>query len=242
MHDIWGKGLDWDTPLWRYFRPDRFSSFIDTSLIYFAAATQFTDPFEGAVAVLPPDFPVDPRYAEMDQVEQAFYELKRLTKINCWHCADYESDAMWKLYAATSKGVAICSTPARLQNSLRPFRLQPEYGVEDLWGGVVCYMDLLKVRLTNPSMLERFFYKHKAFSWEREFRLAISLRFAEEFGVIVPEMGIDVSVNLDCLVEKIMIGPLLSESEGANIVQIADRAGLRDRLVRSSLCGRPRYV
>ena len=94
MRDIWDEGLDWDESLWRYFRPDRFVSLLDTSLIYFAAATQFTDPFEGAVAVLPPEFPVDPRYDEMDHVENAFYELKRLTKINCWHRAEYESDAM----------------------------------------------------------------------------------------------------------------------------------------------------
>jgi hypothetical protein len=241
MRDIWDEGLDWDEPLWRYFRPDRLVSLLDTSLIYFAAATQFTDPFEGAVAVLPPEFPVDPRYDEMDHVENAFYELKRLTKINCWHRAEYESDAMWKLYAAASKGIAICSTPARLRDSLRPFRLRPEHGVEDLWGGIVCYMDLLKVRL-KPNMLQRFFYKHKAFSWEREFRLAISLRSAEEFGVLVPEMGIEVLANLDSLIEMIMVGPLLSEDERATVVQTADKAGLKDRLVRSSLSGRPRYV
>lgn len=72
--------------------------------LYFPAATQFEDPFEGAVAVLPHNWPVDPRYVEPELGERAFQQLRRLTKISCWHLADYEGDAMWKLYAATRKG------------------------------------------------------------------------------------------------------------------------------------------
>jgi hypothetical protein len=179
VRDVWGNGLDWSEVLWRYFTAERFTWLIDRSSMYFAAATQFTDAFEGAVAVQAPDLPVDPRYAEMQSDESAFYQLKRLTKINCWHRADYESDAMWKLYAGASKGVAICSTPERIRAAFRPYRLAAEYGEEELSGGAVRYEDLLVVRL-NPGMLERFSYKHQAFAWEREFRLAISLRMAEE--------------------------------------------------------------
>ena len=51
--------------------------------IYFASANQFIDPFEGAVAVQM-NAPRDPRYAEMEPTERAFFELKRLTKISCW--------------------------------------------------------------------------------------------------------------------------------------------------------------
>jgi hypothetical protein len=241
MQDIWDNGIDWNEQVWRYLTTDRCVFLLESSLVYFAAATHFADPFEGAVAVQPHDFPIDPRYPEPDFGENAFRELKRLTKINCWHRANYESDAMWKLYAEQSKGIAICSTPDRMRTAFRPFRLVPEYGVEDLWAGQVRYADLMKVRL-NVSMLHRFFYKHKAFAWEREFRLAISVRMAEEFGVRVPELGIEVSVDLDALVERIMLGPVLSGTERDRIVQHAERVGLGDRLVVSSLLGRPRYV
>lgn len=37
-------------------------------------------------------------------MEDAFFSLRKFMKINCRHRADYESDAMWKLYAEQSKG------------------------------------------------------------------------------------------------------------------------------------------
>jgi hypothetical protein len=208
--------------------------------LYFASANQFADPFEGAVAVQTNLPPSDPRYAEMDPVDRAFFQLKRLTKLNCWHRAEYESDAMWKLYAGQSKGISICSTPDRMRGALQPFRLQPHYGVEDLWGGPVSYVDLTQIRMRVP-MLERFFFKHRAFEWEREFRLAISLRHAEEFGVPVPELGIEVDVDLDILVDQIVVGPETPAQERDRVLAISQQARFEDRLRFSSLLGRPRY-
>ena len=241
MRDIWDDGLNWDERLWRYLATDRFLWLLDHSRIYFAAATQFGDPFEGAVAIQAHDLPIDPRYEQMEHSEKAFRELTRLTKINCWHRAEYESDAMWKLYASASKGVAICSTPERMRSAFKPFRLAPQYGIEDLWCGSVRYQDLMKVRM-KETMLKRFFYKHQAFAWEREFRLAVSVRMAEEFGVNVPELGIELSVDVGMLIERIMLGPALSQMERDLISQNAQKAGLGDRIVMSSLLGRPRYI
>lgn len=107
MRIIGDQPLDMAEPLWRYFKTDRFLDILQSSRLYFAAALQFEDPFEGAVAVLPPGFPVDPRYANLESGERAFEELRRLTKVSCWHRAAYESDAMWQLYAGSRKGVAI---------------------------------------------------------------------------------------------------------------------------------------
>ena len=242
MRDIWGDGYDWKEPVWRYVTAERFVWLMENAKVYFPAASQFSDPFEGAVAVLAPDYPIDPRYEEMDSSERAFFELKRLTKLNCWHRAQYESDAMWKLYAGESKGLAICSTPARMRAAFHPFRLAPTYGIEDLWAGPVRYEDLMKVRLRAAGMLERFFYKHRAFEWEREFRLAISVRMAEEFGVSVPDDGIEVSVDLDALIEHIMLGPALTGPQVEQIIEHARVAGLGKRVVKSSLLGYPRYV
>jgi hypothetical protein len=231
----------WSEPLWRYFKAGHFISLIESSCLYFAAATQFADPFEGAVAVMPPDFQVDPRYPYLDAGERAFKQLKRLIKINCWHRADYESDAMWKLYAGESKGVAICTTPERIRAAARPFRLAPEYEPEDLFCGVVEYVDLTQVKL-NLSMLDHFFLKHKAFSWEKEFRLAISVRIAEENGVKVPELGVSLSVDLDSLIERIVLGPLLEGTEIIAITEAATKAGLASRIEKSTLLGQPRYM
>jgi hypothetical protein len=227
--------------LWRYCSADRFEWIVQNKSLYFASANQFSDTFEGAVAVQLNVPPPDPRYAEMERGEKAFFELKRLTKLNCWHRAEYESDAMWKLYSGESKGVAICSTPARMDKAFVPFRLKPEYGTEDLWGGPVQYIDLTQVRM-RPSFLDRFFYKHRAFQWEQEFRLAISLRVAEESGVNVPKDGISVSVDLEALVDHIIVGPEISAKQRERVAKLARDAGLGDRLRFSSLLGKPRYV
>lgn len=242
MRTLEGIKINPDEMLWRYCKAERFSEIMKTGRMYFASANEFEDPFEGALAVQTIREPVEPRYAEMEHVEKAYFQLKRLTKLNCWHRAEYESDAMWKLYAAQSKGIAICSTPARMEKAFVPFRLRPDYGVEDLWGSPVQYFDLTKVRMKGAGMLERFFFKHQAFAWEQEFRLAISMRMAEEFGVAAPETGIEVSVDLDVLIDHIVIGPKISEKTQEEVAELAKGAGLSNRLRFSSLLGRPRYI
>jgi hypothetical protein len=242
VREINGRKIEWQENLWKYFRLERFISTLETSRIYFASASQFDDAFEGAVAVQMDVAPADPRYAEMECGEKAFFELKRLTKISCWHQAAYESDAMWKLYAGEHKGIAICTTPERMRAAFGPFRLRADYGVEDLWAGPVDYVDLTQIRMRGTGMLERFFFKHRAFEWEREFRLAISLRMAEEFGVAVPADGISLDVDLGTLIERIVLGSTTSPEEREIVTQFVNGKGLGDRLQRSSLLGQPRYV
>ena len=242
LRKIGDTAVEGNETLWKYFCFERFLSTLAESQLYFASANQFIDPFEGAVAVQLNVPPPDPRYAEMESVEHAFFQLKRLTKISCWHRADYESDAMWKLYAGEHKGIAICTTPDRMHAAFKPFRLKPEYGVEDLWGGPVQYIDLTQVRMRDVAMLDRFFFKHRAFEWEREYRLAISVRVAEEFGVRVPDHGILVDVDLSVLIERIVLGSTTTETERATVAQHVAAAGLSDRLELSTLLGRPRYV
>lgn len=241
MRHVWKTDLDLDVSLWRYFKTQRFIQLLESSTIYFAAAHQFEDPFEGAVAVQSPEYKVDLRYAEMEHAERAFKELTRLTKINCWHRADFESDAMWKLYAGFSKGVAVQTTLKKLSESLEPFRLAENYGDEVLWGGNVEYEDLTQVRL-KTSMLERFFYKHQAFAWEREFRLAISVRMAEEYGVKVPRDGVSVGIQCAAMIGRVILGPSLTAEDQQAISDAATTAGIDDRVETSTLLFNPRYV
>jgi hypothetical protein len=190
---------------------------------------------------MPPGLQVDPRYEAMDSGESAFEELRRLNKVSCWHRATYESDAMWKLYSEFHKGVAIRSTPQRIREAAKSYRIRPEYAPEDMFAGNVRYVDLLRERL-NIGMLERFFVKHTAFSWECEFRLVVSLRIAEEFGVDVPESGILVDVDLGALVEEIYLGPSLGVADIERITSAAKQHDLADRIRVSSLLGSPRFI
>jgi hypothetical protein len=149
---------------------------------------------------------------------------------------------MWKLYAGEHKGIAICTIPERMCAAFGPFRLRADYGVKDLWAGPVDYVDLTQIRMRGAGMLERFFVKHRAFEWEREFRLAISLRMAEEFGVAVPADGISVDVDLSTLIERIVLGSTTSPEHREIVTRFVNGIGLGDQLERSSLLGQPRYV
>lgn len=223
--NIVGDTPDWNEQLWRYLKIERFIELIDTSRLYFSSAREFDDQFEGAVAVIPAGNSIDPRYVDLEFGNSAFEQLRRLTKVSCWHRADYESDAMWKLYANLHKGVAIRSTVQRIWDAAKPYRIQPEFDQEVLFGGNVEYIDLLGERL-DRTMLNRFYVKHKAFSWEREFRLVVSVRNAEEFGVQVPEKGVFVEFDLDKLVDEIYLGPSLKQEEIDRVKDVATRHGL----------------
>jgi hypothetical protein len=242
MRSIWkDEDVHPEEALWRYFRADHFVSALQSCRLHFPSVRQFEYRFEGAVAVLPHDLPNDPRYPEPDDLERAFEELRRLTKVSCWHRAECESDAMWKLYAADRKGVAIRTSAARLRSALQPFRLAPEYGDEVPYWGKIRYVDLHAERL-RATMEERFLYKHRAFEWEREFRVVISVRMAEEFGVCVPETGIDVPFVPTDLIDCIYLGPALLPDDREAVTRECTATGLKSRLRTSTLLGRPRYT
>src|SRR5665213_2073634 len=148
---------------------------------------------------------------------------------------------MWRLYAGQRKGVAIRTTVDRLGAALTPFRLAPHYGEEMPFWGNVRYVDLLQERL-HANMAARFFYKHRAFAWEREFRVAISLRGAEEYGVQVPDEGIRVDFDSNVLIQEIHIGPSLSPEERSGVLMQCEEIGAPVRPIVSTLLGKPRYV
>jgi hypothetical protein len=209
--------------------------------LFFAPVTQFDDHFEGAVAVIPPEL-IGPRYAKLDFVDRALKELKDDINVNCWHDAEHESNAMWSLYADESKGVVICSTMNRMQSAIAPFYFTPQAREpEQLWGGLVRYVDLTKLRL-NANGIERFFYKHAVFEFEREFRLAFNLEHARLWDGRTQPEGVRVSADAKLLVERIILGPCLTDQERNQIIGQVKKVRLEDRLATSILLGQPRYI
>jgi hypothetical protein len=80
-------------------------------------------------------------------------------------------------------------------------------------------------------------------SWEREFRLVVSVRRAEELKVLtVPEKGAQVKFELVNLVEEIYLDSSLAQEDIDRTRDAATRHGLAERIRFSSLLGTPRYV
>lgn len=230
-----GDSIPSETKIWRYFKFNRFIELLENRNIYFAAATQFEDPFEGVVSIIP----YEQSYVE-SSYNNAFKELCRLTKISCWHIEEYESDAMWKIYADLGKGIAISTTIEKILSSMKPFTLPKALAPENLIFGKISYVNLVGNKL-NVDLKKRFFYKHIIFNWEKEFRLAISLQMAEEFGMSIPEKGIYVEIDLHKLIDEIYIGPTLGENDLKYCINICKELGFEEKIKISDLLGKPVY-
>lgn len=240
-----------DVAIWRYLDPEKLLSLLETRSLYFASAKQFADKFEGSIShphvehrkkanqhAFGSDFDFIRKTESF--ATKAFQELTRLVKISCWHQNDFESAAMWELYLRDGKGVVIRSTVERLARSIGEYRIQPQFGAENIWLGAVKYIDFDRDQL-KPGMLDRFFFKRKSFCHENEFRAAISLRLAEEHGVQVPEDGVFVPVDLVQLIEEIRIAPQLDQSFAEEIKRVLKKHGLKVETKQSDLDKDPIY-
>jgi len=113
--------------------------------------------------------------------------------ISCWHINEHESDAMWKIYAASGKGVAVESTVESLRASLGDRK-----GVQ---------IDDVRYDFEDPAIEKGrkhyfLFQKRKCFEHEKELRATILLPREGLRGMPVP-------CDLDVLVSRIWVSPLL---------------------------------
>jgi hypothetical protein len=135
---------------------------------------------------------------------------------NCWHTGSYESDAMWKIYAY-QHGVVIVSTVERLSKAL----------VGRYWPGKEPQKDrhdytIALIQYTNPDKpeeLERLpeklkdFYGQHPWMLKREsFRHEQELRVFHKMREHVRLAGVEVSVNVQELIEKIVLNPFSPNS------------------------------
>lgn len=239
------------TVVWRYMPAERFMDLLDGKL-YFAAARQFEDTFEGSITQaqkalrersmkrLPSDNTTLQR--ALGELSTAFADLRRMTKISCWHAASEENAAMWDRYRPSQGGaVAVVSSVGALKRSLQEFRLQSKYGVEPIVVGTVRYIDYENEEMADSSMLGIFMHKRCEYRDEREIRALLSLRVASEFGVEIPNDGVTASVDARELIADIRAAPDATATELSELAEAASRAQLRCPVRPSTLARRPIY-
>jgi hypothetical protein len=239
-----------ETVIWRYMPLRRFHDLLSGHL-YFAAARQFDDPFEGAITdaerawreqEAKRDFDDEDTESWLAGMSSAFAELRRLTKVNCWHAATGENVAMWERYLhEKNAGVAVRSTVGGLKEALHEFRLRPTYGEETIVVGRVRYIDFAAHEVIHRSMLEIFLYKRIEYRDEQEIRAILSLRMAEEFGVAVPPRGVHVGVDLAKLVDEVRVSADAGEDVLEKVQTVVRDTGLTSPVTRSTLAKTPTY-
>ena len=239
--------------LWRYMDLGKFIHLVSSEKLYFASADSFEDPYEGAKGTIERKEIWDnyyteffrqaiktvpgatPEMLESDYVEK---EVKRLltemnqggdwqrkhTFISCWHCNNYESEAMWKLYSVnTQNAIAIQTTAERLYQALDR---NP-------------YIDIGKVKYVDynnrfTSVNGACWYKRKSFEHEREVR-AITKDFSIE------TKGLSIPINVTTLIETIYISPYAPVWFEEVVYSIKEKYEIQAPIVSSEMTIRPFY-
>lgn len=238
--------------LWRYMDIAKFISMLSTESLYFSPSEAFDDPFEGAKGILGNQSEWNEYYLDFfrfaiktapgiskedssdekleltsqrllkELAQNGLYDRKS-TCISCWHCNEYESEAMWKLYSANvTNAVAIETTYQNLHEALGE---DPYVKI-----GRVKYIDFRK-RYSKIGF-DAFWYKRKSFEHEREVR-AIILNH-ENSG-----KGISRSVDLDVLIKNVYVSPYAPEWFAEVVRDVVLKYNLKKPVMYSSMRDQP---
>lgn len=195
---------------------DKFNKMISNNGLFFSRADNFMDPYEGSVShvnkYLRGEFMPDVTEETMKYRAEFMKRIKQWTFISCWHMSDFESDAMWRLYATTEKSIAICSTVGQLVSVLdNETRLGP-----------VQYKDFDNEWTPMPDAINQFFFKRKEFEFESEFRAIYQRAPEDNMGMFDMNTknttpGEYVHVNLNILINNVILSPYSKNQEISSI-------------------------
>lgn len=239
--------------LWRYMDLSKLISLFYTKSLYFAAADSFEDPFEGAKGIEARKKKWDDFYLQffkeaiitapsgekknwtdeeleayakklLMQMDKAGEKERKYTYISCWHSNNYESEAMWKLYAVNvTNAIAIQTTTRRLYEALDR---NPYIDI-----GKIKYIDY---RNTFAPVNGSYWYKRKAFEHEREVRAILRDHRHTGLGVAVP-------VDTERLIERIYISPYAPKWFEEVVYSVMEKYSIDKPVVRSDMMDKPFY-
>jgi len=168
---------------------------------------------------------LEKRYGSVNDatVETNQIYLKNLasrTFASCWHIGENDTPCMWAIYAPRKFGIAIQSTYKRLHDSLNTNH--------EVCIGVVKYQKPTKENRLNPY--EHFLHKREPYRFESELRVLININNKER---CPPHL--DISVNLDELLENVYIKPRTKESDKKIITALMKKYCLNRLVLPSTL-------
>ena len=231
-----------DTVLWRYVDLYRLLDLLQTSELHLTRVDQMEDRWEGAyssvnVAQRPTIY--GDAWPKMSAAFPQMYMYTRThTYVNCWYVGSEESYAMWRLYDAAGKGVAIKTNATRLKAALQGSLL--------ILGSKVQYVDYNKTYIPEGNVLFPYIHKRRSFAHESEYRLinlwspkALEVdenKVATRTEPDAPPPFLRESVNLGTLIEATYVSP---DAPGwaARVVEDAVQKYLPDSEVRQSDLG-----
>lgn len=168
------------------------------------------------------------------RMESVYFNLMSCVVVNCWHQNDFESEAMWKLYSDSHKGIAIQTTAESLVES-----------VIDPRSSAIYFSEIKYINYDSPDLKPGDcvvngnigpLLKRTAFQHENEARLYFSPKkkyINPSEAKPTPEF---VAVDINKLIHKIFISPYASEPFPSSVECVLKMFGISDdKIVRSEL-------
>lgn len=218
-----------DVKIWRYIDLAKFISLLTSQQLHLTRLDKFPDKWEGTW----------PRKVieQIHKDDLSGEEFTKLTKevrqsmyVSCWHRNDFESAALWDLYALKS-GLAIETTVGDLQESL----------MDDSGDHVIDEVRYLNFDKENVSLQANFmnlpFLKRKSFEHEREVRLMrweVSVLPGNAPAGFEAPSHFSMEVDLPLLVKRVHVAPTAGDWLCPVIVSLCEKFGLHDVQVTKS--------
>ena len=159
-----------------------------------------------------------------NQMSNFSKNIKKHTYINCWHTNEYESAAMWKLYAKTNESIAIQTDYNTLKNIFN----------EKIYLGLVTYIDYEKDFLPEGNSFYPFTHKRKSFEHEQEVRAII-----QDLSMQDNKAGVNINIDVNQLIQKIYVSPT-APSWLVDLTQdVSKKYGINSAVKKSDLYSQP---
>ena len=227
--------------LWRYMDFTKFIALLERRALFFARSDKLNDPFEGSF----PQKNIKARYVnlhpEFEEVllslpslMSAFWmQLKRFTLVSCWHESNYESEAMWKLYASANGGLAI---KTRFDSFVKSFITDEKIHI-----GKVQYVDYDNDLIPEDDPLSPYLHKRKSFEHEQEVRVIVQNITTSQLTELQDDYDIGkyYEVDLNLLIQEVVVDPFTPEWFLDLIDLVAKRYDLQAPIVSSRLAASP---
>lgn len=206
--------------IWRYMTIAKYIDLLHRKKLFLCRVDQFDDPYEGEWTK---------GWREETQVPEELITswFKKQYFVSCWHLAEYESVAMWKIYCSENDGVAIKTTIGKLKDSLGCDQDQ------QIHIGEVEYIDdhsnyVEKKRFTGYwGGLGQVCKKRKIFSYENEVRI-----IEDDFD---NKSWFSYARFLDFqFIEEVRLAPLMSDMFMDSLKDVSEKYGLSAEFIRKS--------
>ena len=163
--------------------------------------------------------------------------LPRWTLINCWHENAHESEAMWRLYARETDGIAIKTDFDSFKNSFTCS--------EDILIGSVNYVDYDSHFIPEGNAFYPYLHKRNGFEHEKEIRAIVQEIPPKGQGVDysrdICDIGKYYEVDLPVLIQEVVVAPFAPDWFLELVKSVTFRHTREFPVVKSTLVDTPTW-